>query len=59
MFLRDLAQKNLYLHRLEEEKGQLDGCLVHALERYFGYLAMAGGGECNTLETLALSEPTK
>ncbi|MES2951062.1 MAG: rhamnan synthesis F family protein [Pseudomonadota bacterium] len=55
-FLRELAQKNLHLLRLEEENGQLDGCLVHALERYFGYLATSGGGECNTLETLAFGE---
>lgn len=57
VFLKNLARKNLHLHRLEEEKGQLDGCLVHALERYFGYLAMSEGGECNTLENLALSDP--
>jgi hypothetical protein len=58
-FLRELAEKNFHLLRLEEERGQLDGCLVHALERYFGYLATSGGGECNTLEMLALGESLK
>jgi len=51
-FLRELAAMKLHLHRIEEEKGQLDGCLIHALERYFGYLAQARGGECTTIETL-------
>ena len=51
-FLRELAAMNLHLHRIEEEKGQLDGCLIHALERYFGYLAQARGGECTTIESL-------
>ena len=51
-FLRQLAALNLHLHRFEEEKGQLDGCLVHALERYFGHFAQAHGGECATFESL-------
>jgi hypothetical protein len=51
-FLRELAAMKLHLHRVEEEKGQLDGCLVHALERYFGYLAQARGGECTSIESL-------
>lgn len=53
-FLRKLEQENLHLHKLEDELGQLDGCLVHAVERYLGYLTKASGGECNTLEKLAL-----
>jgi lipopolysaccharide biosynthesis protein len=51
-FLRQLAGLNLHLHRFEEEKGQLDGCLVHALERYFGHFAQTHGGECATFDSL-------
>ena len=51
-FLRELAARKLHLHRVEEEKGQLDGCLIHGLERYFGYLAQARGGECTSIESL-------
>jgi lipopolysaccharide biosynthesis protein len=51
-FLRRLAALNLHLHDFEEEKGQLDGCLVHALERYFGYFAQSSGGECCSFEEL-------
>ncbi len=51
-FLRRLGALNLHLHQFEEEKGQLDGCLVHALERYFGYFAQTSGGECGSFEQL-------
>jgi lipopolysaccharide biosynthesis protein len=51
-FLRRLAALNLHLHHFEGERGQLDGCLIHALERYFGYFARAGGGECATFTSL-------
>ena len=51
-FLRQLAALNLHLHYFEEEKGQLDGCLIHALERYFGHFAQAQGGECATFDSL-------
>jgi hypothetical protein len=51
-FLRRLAGLNLHLHQFEQEKGQLDGCLVHALERYFGYVAQLSGGECGSFDEL-------
>jgi lipopolysaccharide biosynthesis protein len=51
-FLRRLAKLNLHLQRFEPERGQLDGCLIHALERYFGYFAREAGGECDTFESL-------
>jgi lipopolysaccharide biosynthesis protein len=51
-FLRQLAALNLHLHQFEEEKGQLDGCLIHALERYFGHFAQTHGGECATFDSL-------
>jgi hypothetical protein len=51
-FLRQLGARNLHLHQFEEEKGQLDGCLVHALERCFGFFAQAGGGECCSFDQL-------
>jgi hypothetical protein len=51
-FLRQLAALNLHLHYFEQEKSQLDGCLIHALERYFGYFAKARGGECAAFESL-------
>ena len=54
-FLRDVAKKNFHLYKMEEENGQLDGCLPHALERYFGYITIENGGECRTLEDLALN----
>jgi hypothetical protein len=54
-FLRRLAALQLHLHRFEKEKGQLDGCLVHALERYFGYLAQSTGGECRSFDDLILN----
>lgn len=53
-FLQEVAKSNFHLYQMEEEKGQLDGCLPHALERYFGYLAKVRGGECTTIEDLAL-----
>lgn len=56
-FIKALSERNLHLLSLEEEAGQLDGCLVHALERYFGYFAKTCGGECRTLDTLALKRP--
>jgi lipopolysaccharide biosynthesis protein len=52
-FLRLLKEKNLHLLPAEDERGQLDGCLPHALERYFGYFAAANGGEYAALRTLA------
>ena len=58
-FLKDVAERNLHLYPMEEEKGQLDGCLPHALERYFGYLATLHGGECTTIEELALRSPVR
>jgi lipopolysaccharide biosynthesis protein len=51
-FLQLLAQKNLHLHKLEPESGQLDGCFIHALERYFGFLAQSHAGRCATFESL-------
>lgn len=51
-FLRLLASKNLHLHKPEPEAGQLDGCFIHALERYFGFLAQSHGGQCATIESL-------
>jgi hypothetical protein len=51
-FLRSLAALQLHLHQFEPETGQLDGCLVHALERYFGYYASANGGVCGTFDLL-------
>jgi hypothetical protein len=54
-FLLDVAKRNFHLYKMEDEKGQLDGCLPHALERYFGYIAAENGGECGTLEDLALN----
>jgi hypothetical protein len=55
-FLKEVAESNFHLYQMEEEKGQLDGCLPHALERYFGYLAKVRGGECTTIENLVLRE---
>jgi lipopolysaccharide biosynthesis protein len=51
-FLRQLATLNLHLHQFEAESGQLDGCLIHALERYFGHFAHTHGGECATFDSL-------
>jgi hypothetical protein len=51
-YLRRLATAKLHLNQFEEEKGQLDGCLIHALERYFGYFAQASGGECAIFDRL-------
>ncbi len=42
-------ERDLLQWRFEPERGQLDGCLHHALERYFGYLAVAAGGYCGEL----------
>jgi rhamnan synthesis protein F len=42
-------ERDLLQWRFEPERGQLDGCLHHALERYFGYLAVAEGGYCGEL----------
>jgi lipopolysaccharide biosynthesis protein len=53
-FLRLLAAKNLHLHKPEAEGGQLDGCFIHAVERYLGYLAQSQGGECGTIESLLI-----
>ncbi|EGR5464101.1 hypothetical protein COR23_16645 [Vibrio cholerae] len=55
-FLNKLASKKLYHLNIETENAQLDGCCVHALERYFGYLTLVFGGECSTIESLALKE---
>jgi rhamnan synthesis protein F len=44
-----LNERDLLQWRFEPERGQLDGCLHHALERYFGYLAVAEGGYCGEL----------
>jgi len=51
-FLRQLAALNLHLYQFEQERGQLDGCLIHAVERYLGHFAQAQGGECATFESL-------
>lgn len=53
MYLKKLAHRNLHLYQIEPEQGQLDGCFVHALERYFGYLTRIDGGTCGTIEHLA------
>jgi hypothetical protein len=55
-FLRAVASRNFHLYPTEPEKGQLDGCLPHALERYFGYLASSQGGDCATIENLVLAK---
>jgi lipopolysaccharide biosynthesis protein len=51
-FLSLLAKQNLWKYPFESEKGQLDGCLHHALERFFGYLCVKEGGICDRLDTL-------
>lgn len=51
-FLDLLKMQNLHLYQYEPEIGQLDGCLGHALERYFGYIIAYFGGEIFTLEAL-------
>ena len=43
---------HIHLHKFEDEKGQLDGCLIHALERYFGHFAQTHGRECATFDSL-------
>ena len=48
-FLELLNARDLLQWRFEPERGQLDGCLHHALERYFGYLASVEGGYCGEL----------
>jgi rhamnan synthesis protein F len=48
-FLALMNERELMQWRFEPERGQLDGCLHHALERYFGYLAFANGGYCAEL----------
>lgn len=55
-FLRLLAKENLHLHKLEPESAQLDGCFIHALERYLGYFAQSHGGKCTTIESLISCE---
>ena len=42
------AQLHLYVH--EKENRQLDGCLGHALERYFGYLVQKNNGEILSID---------
>lgn len=50
VLLQRLAARRFDLYPMEAEAGQLDGTLAHALERYFGYLASAEGGECLAIE---------
>ena len=52
-YLSSLARRNLHLNYFEPELGQLDGCFIHALERYFGYLTQVEGGLCGTIAELA------
>jgi len=54
-YLRALASQRLHLQPFEPENGQLDGCLIHALERYFGYFAKQNGGICATFEQIIAS----
>ncbi len=55
-WLQALGAQALWLHRFEDERGQLDGTLAHALERYFGVIALQSGGVCDTLSVLAQKE---
>lgn len=52
VLIRDLQ---LHLFQIEKENGQLDGCYVHAIERYFGYIASENGGKCCSIETLIIN----
>ncbi|MFM1505188.1 rhamnan synthesis F family protein [Yersinia enterocolitica] len=52
VLIRDLQ---LHLFQIEKENGQLDGCYVHAIERYFGYIASVNGGKCCSIETLIMN----
>lgn len=53
--LQLIKVKKLHLFKHEEEKGQLDGCLGHALERYFGYTIMTEGGNVLPIKELVLN----
>lgn len=57
-FLKLVKTMNLHRHKIEKEAGQLDGCCVHALERYFGYLATRHSGCCESLENFVKDEET-
>ncbi|HCD8850832.1 TPA: hypothetical protein NF038_004819, partial [Escherichia coli] len=58
-FLRLVKSLNLHRYKIEKEAGQLDGCCVHAMERYFGYLASVHGGNCDALEAFVGKEEAK
>ena len=51
-FLKRLGVCCFHRLKFEEEAGQLDGCLQHSLERYFGYFCDLQGGECKRLADL-------
>lgn len=57
-FLRLVKAMNLQRYKIEKEAGQLDGCCVHALERYFGYLASKHSGCCKSIENFIKDEET-
>lgn len=48
-FLSLIKQKNLHLYIIEDEARQLDGCAIHAIERYFGYISEKNEGLCQSL----------
>ena len=45
-FLEAFSLFNFLSYQLEPEDGQLDGCFIHSVERYVGYLCSSGGGQC-------------
>lgn len=45
-FLEALSSFDFLSYQLEPENGQLDGCFIHSIERYLGYLCSSLGGCC-------------
>lgn len=50
IFLKLIRDRHLEDYIFEDENMQLDGCAMHAIERYFGYLAQSNSGICSSLE---------
>lgn len=56
IFLQRLFDRRLDLYPMEAEEGQLDGTLAHALERFFGQIAIDEGGTCLSIEQFLQTE---